>query len=804
MSDAVRAESLTEYPCFSLLPLAPPGFVCQTKLAPKDLRLRPFALYAESIQSALSAIAGLSNKVYGVVVTPTNERCQLYAVTNGLWHFVAPAAHLAQMRGFIQGLLSLIDSVKAERCTERTLRIEHERTRGDLSALSEYIAIIDSRGREDFTAKSESMVDALTRLLHFAADTLSHVDGSRVPQVVVDFLFSSFAQFTGVAYLVQGSDGRWTLLCRRGEFRDQCLTIDPELATQAIWTRGASMFSSIDAAGDAHLLALTSNKPLHRFDKAHESFTRLFCTLLGATYRIKRTNDALVAEKECLDVTLRSIADGVITTDTQGQITLFNQVAEQICGLPRAEAVGRLLSSVLTISDEHRQVVLDLSTLVDRDTRAGGWSFRGWLTPRVGPQRLVSIGVNPNLDQMARQIGSVLILRDITEERRREEEQFKIEKLESLGILAGGIAHDFNNILTSIIANLSLSVAQIDPTHPSYRGLRSAETAALRARSLTQQLLTFSKGGAPIKKAISLGDLVVEAASFATPGANVRCEFNIPKNVRAVEVDSGQISQVLTNLVINATQAMPIGGVVKLAVQNFDLRAGDPLPLAPGPYVTVSVADDGPGIPPHLQAKVFDPYFTTKSNGSGLGLTSAYSIVKRHSGHLDFESSAGRGCVFRVILPALEQPYRQRHSQPPTQRSASGRVLLMDDDSAIIEVMTQTLETAGFDVRSTTDGRTAIVRYYSAMNSSTPFDVVIMDLTIPGGMGGRETLEKLRAIDPNVVAIVSSGYSNDPVMAEHQRYGFAGVLAKPYKPNELLRTVTKLVANQSKGTSTAR
>ncbi|RMG46508.1 MAG: PAS domain S-box protein [Acidobacteria bacterium] len=390
-----------------------------------------------------------------------------------------------------------------------------------------------------------------------------------------------------------------------------------------------------------------------------------------------------------------------------------------------------------------------------------------------------------------RQIRGLMI--DITEHKRMEEELLKAQKLESLSILAGGIAHDFNNLLMGILGNLSLARLSVSPGDKLNERLEAAEKATLRARDLTQQLLTFAKGGAPIKETASIEHLIADTAEFALRGSNVRCDMKLPEDLWPVEVDEGQMSQVIQNLIINADQAMPQGGVLRIEAENVTVSSGGDLPLPPGKYVKVSFTDQGVGIPEEHLSKVFDPFFTTKQKGSGLGLATAYSVIKRHGGHITVKSTLGRGTTFTLYLPASEKPLPREVTSREEAPVGRGRVLLMDDEAFIRDVGSQMLTYLGYEVDVARDGNEAIALYREKKERGEPYDVVIMDLTVRGGMGGREAIKKLLAFDPQARAIVSSGYSNDPIMAEYARYGFRGVVAKPYKLQDLSRVLHQVM-----------
>lgn len=392
---------------------------------------------------------------------------------------------------------------------------------------------------------------------------------------------------------------------------------------------------------------------------------------------------------------------------------------------------------------------------------------------------------------------SQCILRDVTEKKKLEQELLKAQKLESVGVFAGGIAHDFNNLLTAILGNISLAKMYINPHDKISSRLEKAEKASLQARSLTQQLLTFSKGGAPIKKTSSITELIKDSASFTLRGSNVRIVYQFAADLWPTEIDEGQICQVIQNLVINACEAMPDGGVITVAGRNKVIGHNDLLMLPAGKYLQLTFSDQGTGIARENVAKIFDPYFTNKRSGSGLGLAIAYSIINKHEGLITVESRSGKGSTFFIYLPASpESELVREKSEEPAARN-KGKILIMDDEEIVRDVAVEMLAMLGCTTETAADGQEAIELYSKAREAGDPFDLVIMDLTIPGGMGGKETIEKLLAIDPDVRAVVSSGYANDPIMARYFDYGFCGVVPKPYKINELSRMISELHRRQA-------
>ncbi|MGA1874784.1 MAG: response regulator [bacterium] len=388
----------------------------------------------------------------------------------------------------------------------------------------------------------------------------------------------------------------------------------------------------------------------------------------------------------------------------------------------------------------------------------------------------------------------MLIVRDVTEHKKMEEELQKVEKLESVGILAGGIAHDFNNLLAAIIGNLSLAEVYFTSGKDVLEVLERAKKAGQQATKLTQQLLTFAKGGAPIKKPASIPELLEDTVSFALRGSQVRAEFRIADDLWPVEIDEGQISQVISNLVINANQAMPKGGVIRICAENILVDAHDRLPLEAGRYIKISVKDQGVGIPEGYLSRIFEPYFTTKQEGSGLGLSICYSIMKQHEGYITVESQVGIGTTFYLYIPAVEKGvFKKEKTIEKSLLLGKGKILVMDDEEMVRNVAGQMLIQLGYVIEYARDGAEAIELYKTAKEAGAPFDVVVLDLTVSGGIGGKEALEEMCKIDQQVKAIISSGYSNDPVMSKYKKHGFSGVVAKPYEMEELSRIVHKVV-----------
>lgn len=523
--------------------------------------------------------------------------------------------------------------------------------------------------------------------------------------------------------------------------------------------------------------------------------TRYFISVLTDITGRKQAEAALAAEKERLAVTLRSIGEGVITTDTDGRVVLLNPVAEKFTGWSQAEAVGRPLPEIFHIIDEKtRQLAPNPAEHVLRTGEVIGLASQTILVGRDGHERYVSNNGAPIRDLADNVRGVVLVFRDITERQRFEAELRKVQKLESLGLLAGGIAHDFNNILTAIAGNISLAKMDVAARTSAFEVLSGAEEATFRAKDLTQQLLTFSQGGAPIRKTTSLKELLESSVSFALRGSNVQAKFDVPSDLWPVEIDSGQINQVLNNLVINADQAMPEGGLLTVTARNIPRSALDRALNLPGDaYVQLQIKDQGLGIPQKNLARIFDPYFTTKQKGSGLGLASSFSIIARHEGTILAESELGKGSTFGVYLPATPGKAVREEPRVAPVKAGRGKILLMDDDEMILELSRRLLDRLGYQIEVARDGAEALEVYRQALEGQQPFDLVIMDLTVKGGMGGKEAMVHLKKLDPAVKAIVSSGYSNDPIMANYRVYHFKEILSKPFRVEELTEKIEKVM-----------
>ena len=464
------------------------------------------------------------------------------------------------------------------------------------------------------------------------------------------------------------------------------------------------------------------------------------------------------------------------------------------------EAAGKNLETVLQIFDE-KHSPQKYGDFIKRCIEAFALKAerRGILRSRSGKDVVVAYQGAPVKDTEEYE-GMVVVFRDISRSQILEEELIKVKKIESVGILAGGIAHDFNNLLTGITTYLFMAKASAAGNKETCSMIMEAEKAAFKATTLTKQLLSFAKGGPSVKETVSLKQLILDTVGFCLSGSNVDYRIDIPNGLWPVEVDRGQIDQVLNNLLLNAAQAMPGGGTVTIQGENYlhetTKQASDSpkvASLGQGKYVKISVIDEGIGISYEEQDRIFDPYFTTKKGGTGLGLTTAFSIIKRHGGHLSMESAPGRGSIFTFYLPASNKTEAKKDDEQHPMGKGSGKILIMDDDVIVRTVMETLLKKAGYSPVGVSGGTQTLEIYAEALSQKEPFLITIMDLTIPGGMGGRETVRKLREIDPQAKVIAFSGYSNDPIFSNYEKHGFDGVLAKPFSIHEFMRTIKSVL-----------
>ncbi|HLP14757.1 MAG TPA: PocR ligand-binding domain-containing protein [Bacteroidota bacterium] len=529
------------------------------------------------------------------------------------------------------------------------------------------------------------------------------------------------------------------------------------------------------------------------FTLANQLSTTAFQNLQQARYISERKaiEQNLAQEKQRLAVTLLSIGDGVITTDIDGRIVMLNKAAEEMTGWTTAEAAGRWLPEVFVIINELTREHCD--NPVDRVLSTGNiieLANHTSLIAKDGRELLIADSGAPIRDNENRITGVVLVFRDMTEKQKLMDSMQRTQKLESLGILAGGIAHDFNNMLAGLFGYLDLcreNAVQQNTDHV-LKYLDKALLVFERAKGLTQQLLTFAKGGSPIRKTRHLAPIIKHNAIFALSGSNVSCQFNVSDDLWLCDCDENQIGQVIDNIVINAKQAMPDGGMVKVSAVNTTSHMG-----RPGRYVKISIQDHGRGMPKELLPKIFDPFFSTKTTGHGLGLATVFSIVQRHDGWIEVESKPDRGTTFHIFLPASQQNEESDDVRASVRHRGEGRVLVMDDEEFILEILSLMLQGMGYSVVQAKDGTEAIAHFNEAIRSQQPFCATFLDLTIPGGVGGKEIAAMIRQTDPESIIIASSGYSEHPVIANPRENGFTDRICKPYRTDELMELMARVL-----------
>ena len=534
----------------------------------------------------------------------------------------------------------------------------------------------------------------------------------------------------------------------------------------------------------------------------------------------RETRRALAAESERLAVTLGSIADGVISTDLKGVVVHVNDAALALLGVQRTSFLGEPLDEQIEFLDETTRLATRspvACALTTGEACALPHSGHTLLHTTAGTDFAVAGNAAPIRDQEGNTLGAVLVFRNITERRRTEQELLRLSKQESLGQLAGRIAHDFNNLLTVILGNLSLAKILLAPGDAALRRLVDTEKACLRAKDLTRQLLAFARGGLPVKKPLALEPQVRESTRLILQDANVPYRLNWPEALPQVNADAEQLHQLLYELLTNAMHATPLGGAIHVRGEMVELDAKSTLPLPPGDYVRLSVRDEGRGIPASQLPRIFEPFFTTKEHARGLGLATCFLIARNHDGFMTVDSEPSYGTTFYLYLPALpaaaptlpplERPVSMQMAALTPEEDAyaplpippgsadTRRILVMDDEAPICELAAELLGRAGYAVGTAADGEEAVRLYQNAMGSGQPYDVVILDMTVRGGMGGREAVQRLLRIDPAVRAIVSSGYSQDATMSRYRDFGFCGVVSKPYSVSELTQEIEQAIAH---------
>jgi len=541
----------------------------------------------------------------------------------------------------------------------------------------------------------------------------------------------------------------------------------------------------------------------HIFD--NDGVPTVFSIVRNITER-KNLIAELESEREQLAVTRRSIGDAVISTDVYGNIMLMNRVAENLTGWSLAEARGKPLPEVFTIINEITrqpcenpvEKVLRIGTIITLANHT-------LLIARNGKEYVIEDSAAPIKDRQSKTIGVVLVFRDYTQKRQKDEYTIKSQKLESIGTLAAGIAHDFNNLLFGMFGYLDILHEQCSSNTLALQTISKVFTVYHRAQALTRQLLTFSKGSIINKGPLELGPVIRKTVEFALSGSTIQPSVHCTPDLWTCNADESQIEQVIDNIVINARQAMPQGGTLDIAADNIVVKNNTVHTLKAGSYVRIKIRDSGTGISVLHVSKIFDPFFTTKAQGSGLGLAVCYSIMQKHDGYIDVQSTFGKGTEFTLYIPAFNQESAAHAgtqsavvSKLCTEADGSpatscGSILVMDDEDFIRDLLQTMLVVKGYNVETVADGKEAIALVKEHLANNKPFDACILDLTIPGGMGGQETMRFLMEMIPNIKAIASSGYSDDPVMNAPHEYGFVESIRKPYLKAELDAVLSKVL-----------
>ena len=499
---------------------------------------------------------------------------------------------------------------------------------------------------------------------------------------------------------------------------------------------------------------------------------------------------ALQASEKKYRQIVETANEGIWVRDENNCTTFINLQMAGLLGYPPEEILGRPVMEFFFPED-----LADHEAVLEQRRHGQSSLYERRCRTKDGREMWTLVSGTPIFDEANSFRGTFGMFMDITERKRAEAERLKIDKLDALGVLAGGLAHDLNNVLMGILGNLSLANGALSARELETR-LAAAEAACGQAQTLARHLLTFAKGGTPIKQPQDLKELVQEAGKLSVCGSNARVEFDLPEDLWAVEVDRGQMHQVFSNLLINAVQAMPSGGIIRVRAENIELTETTGFPLPAGKYIEVTVADQRAGIAPENLVKIFDPYFTTKKQGTGLGLATTYAIISQHGGHISATSEMERGTTFEIILPARETPVYDEKPVETKALEGHGRILVMDDDILVREVVGKMLRKLGYEPVFAQEGGEALHLYGQAQDAGDPFAAVIFDLTVPVGMGGMEAVQHLLARDPEARAVVSSGYADHPIMANYRDYGFQGGIAKPYKICGLSEVLQKVLEVQ--------
>ncbi|MBP7864302.1 MAG: PAS domain S-box protein [Acidobacteria bacterium] len=507
---------------------------------------------------------------------------------------------------------------------------------------------------------------------------------------------------------------------------------------------------------------------------------------------LHRTQLRLRESLELFDLTLGALEEAVLLLDPEtGVIVQSNDAVRKIFGYEETEIHGQDTRRLHTGDDAFTRFEEEMK----RTTGTMGFLRTECEMKRKNGECFpAELFIRPNRKRGG-PFRVICVIRDLTEKKRMEAEAARVQRLESLALMAGGIAHDFNNMITAILGNLDLARMPLPPGGETHARLTEAEAATLNAKELARQLLTFAKGGDPVRKVTQLEPVIRQLVGLSVRGSNVKAAVSIAPGLWPVEADEGQIGQVIANLVVNAVQAMPEGGEIRVRAENFVVESSRVLPLREGRYLKITFRDEGVGIAREHLPRIFDPYFTTKPDGSGLGLATCYTIILKHDGFIDVESWVGTGSLFTVYLPATGGVARRSREARAVPIRGAGRVLVMDDEMVVRSVVGELARTLGYRVVCASGGEQAVELFQRWADEGEPFDAVILDLTVPGGMGAREAVRKILAIDGEARVIVSSGYSDNPVLRDFKAHGFCDSITKPYTSLELSRVLNRVTGS---------
>ena len=509
----------------------------------------------------------------------------------------------------------------------------------------------------------------------------------------------------------------------------------------------------------------------------------------------KKAEQEILKQKQNIERYLNLAGVMFIGLDDKGIINLSNKKASEILECDNSEILGMNWFDNFIPENVRTKVRSVFKELVAGNVKPVEY-YENLIITKTGKEKEIAWHNTVIKDDSDRIIGILSSGEDITIRKQYEKQILQSQKLEAIGTLAGGIAHDFNNMLGVMMGNVSYLLSRYGEDKELVEVLADIEEGALKSQQLTQQLLTFAKGGAPVKKSANINKILEDSVGFITRGTKTKCNFDLSDELWITEVDSGQLNQVINNLLINANQAMPNGGIIEIRSENAEIKADSNIPLPTGKYIKVIVEDQGVGISERQLPYIFDPYFSTKQTGSGLGLATTYSIIKNHGGHIGVESKIDKGTTFYIYLPVSDKEIQMADDTSIFKHSGNGKILVMDDDDAILKVSKRILSSMGYEVVFATEGLEAVKLYKNSFTTDNKFDLVILDLTVPGKMGGAEVIPEILKINPEAKVIVSSGYSNDPIMASYKEYGLAGVIPKPYRRQQMADLLNEIMGDK--------